>query len=70
MKRWTWTKQRRAIRDSLRPGGMTPTEMKAYLSDLRRQAAKEHGWRDSELVATILDDNNEVDEIARRMGLT
>lgn len=73
-KRWVWTRHRKNLRSMLTAtpgeGFHTPESLKQWLKQLRSEAAKNGRWRTSELVMAIASDNEEVDEIARRMGLT
>lgn len=74
-KRWVWTRHRKNLRSMLtsKPGekpDYTPESLKEWLKQLRSVAAKNGRWRTSELVMAIASDSEEVDEIARRMGLT
>lgn len=73
-KRFSWTRHRKNLRAmmSAEYGNkrMTPEQLKQWLEQMRRKGAAEQKWRPAELVAAIVSDNEEVDEIARRMGLS
>jgi IS1 family transposase len=71
--RWIWTRHRKNLRsmmsDEYGCKRMTPEQLKQWLESLRRKAAAKDKWRPAELAATIVADNEEVDEIARRLGI-
>lgn len=64
-----WTKFRMLLRETLTHPSepMTPDELKAWLCGLRRKAAKEQGWLQSELICSIADDQREVDEVVAQL---
>lgn len=64
-----WTKYRLAVRSLLTDHGYTVAMVQKEIGDDTKKAAKEQGWRMSELAATLADRYVEIDDIARRLGL-
>jgi hypothetical protein len=60
------TKHEQRLATLIRKDGVEA--VKKFLADARRKAAKEQGWRASELAASIAGDHADVDRIAARVG--
>lgn len=64
-KPFRWNKFRTAIKFLLNVE--TPEKIKADMAEARRKAAKEGGWRESELAFTMAKDDEEIDLVVNHL---
>jgi hypothetical protein len=74
MNEFRWTSFRKNVRTLLTVADegekpLSVDEMKELMATKRRNAAKKQNWSAAELAATLADDDLEIDEVARRLGL-
>lgn len=61
-----WTKFAKGVRTAILASSTIAT--KRYMEKMRRDAAREQGWATSALAMTTVDDERQIDEIAKRMS--